>query len=89
VPLGRERALDLIDDQPWDAGQSLDEDNPGVDFADLFTEFSFAVRRDLSAEDDQVDFLHVEPCGDVGEVVGPFSLVAEVAEAATPPSMTS
>jgi hypothetical protein len=36
---------------------------------------------DLSAEDDQVDLFRLEPAGDVGEVVGRLSLVAEVAEA--------
>jgi hypothetical protein len=52
-----------------------------VDGADLFSELSLEVRRDLSAEHDQVDFSWVEPCRDVGEVVGRFGLVAEVAEA--------
>jgi hypothetical protein len=30
--------------------------------ADLFSELSLEVRRDLSAEHDQVDFSRVEPC---------------------------
>jgi hypothetical protein len=35
----------------------------------------------LSAEDDQVELFHVEPAGDVGEVVGRLGLVTQVAEA--------
>jgi hypothetical protein len=50
---GRERALHLIDDQAWDADQSLDEDDARVDGADLFAQLSLAVRGDLSAEHDQ------------------------------------
>jgi hypothetical protein len=41
---GRERALHLIDDQAWDAGQSVDEDDARVDGADLFAQLSLAVR---------------------------------------------
>jgi hypothetical protein len=75
------RPLHLIDDQPRDPGQSLDEDDAGIDGADLFSELSLEVRRDRSAEHDQVNFSRVEPCRHVGKVVGPFGLVAEVAEA--------
>jgi hypothetical protein len=45
--------LHLIDDQAWDADQSLDEDDARVDGADLFAQLSLAVRGDLSAEHDQ------------------------------------
>lgn len=58
----------------WNAGQSLDEDDPRLDCADLFSQLTLAVRRDLSAEDDQVDLFHIEPAGDVGEVVGRLTL---------------
>jgi hypothetical protein len=51
----RECALDLVDNQARDARKSLDEDHPRVDGADLFSQLSLAVRRDLPAEDDQVD----------------------------------
>jgi hypothetical protein len=78
---GGERALHLIDDQAWDAGQSVDEDDARVDGGDLFAQLSLAVRGDLSAEHDHVDRSSVEACGYVGEVVGRFGPVAEVAEA--------
>jgi hypothetical protein len=53
--VGRERALHLVDDQAWDAGQSLDEDGARADGADLFPQLGLAVEGDLSAEDDQVE----------------------------------
>ena len=53
---------------------------PGL-MAPISSELSLAVWGDLSAEDDQVDLFHIEPAGDVGEVVGRLSLVTEVAEA--------
>ena len=53
--VGRERALHLVDDEAWDAGQALDENDPRVDGADLFRQLSLAVRGYLSAEHDQVD----------------------------------
>jgi hypothetical protein len=79
--VGRERAPHLVDDEPRDAGQSLDEDDPRVDRPDLSSQLSLAVQGDLSAEDDQVDPFQIEAAGDVGEVVGRLGLVTEVAEA--------
>jgi hypothetical protein len=79
--VGRERALHLVDDEAWDAGQSMDEDDPRVDGGDLLPQLFLAVRGYLSAEDDQVDLIHIEAAGDVAEVVGRLSLVVEAAEA--------
>src|SRR5262249_32601443 len=68
-------------DQAWDAGQSLDEDDPRVDGADLFSQLRLALRGNLSAEDDQVELFDIEAAGDVGEVVGALSAVTKFAEA--------
>src|SRR5260370_16897291 len=49
--VGGERGLDLADDEPGDAGQSVDEDDFAVDREDFLFQLTPAVLGDLSPQD--------------------------------------